>query len=118
MRTLLAPMVCMDDLSKHFFIWLAAAPAFVQVVLGVGFNLIIAPAVLATVAAGVTSLEHLFERFVTDERGVAGLASIAAGWDKLHASVRYRLINLDPAASSFVLKPSAKQALLMKSAKL
>jgi hypothetical protein len=111
-------MVCMDDLSKHFFMWLAAAPAFVQVVLGVGFNLIIAPVVLATVAAGVTSLEHLFERLVTGERGAAALSGIAAGWDKLQASARDHLTDVEPSASSFVLKGNAKQALLMKSAKL
>ena len=71
MRTLLAHLAEMDNLGKHFFIWLAEAPAFVQVVLGVGFNLIIAPAVLAAAAAGVTALEHAFERLVTGEAGSA-----------------------------------------------
>ncbi|MEO8628850.1 MAG: hypothetical protein ABI612_12205 [Betaproteobacteria bacterium] len=118
MRTLLALMVYMDDLSKHFFIWLAAAPAFVQVVLGVGFNLIIAPAVLATVATGVTWLEHLFERFATGERGAAAFYGIAAGWNKLQASARHRLVNVDSAAASFVVTASVKQTLLMKAPKL
>ncbi len=109
----------MDDLGKNFFIWLAAAPAFVQVVLGVGFNLIIAPAVLASVAAGVTALEHLLERLATGELGAAGLRGIEAAWDKLQASARYQLINAEPAASSFVLKRNAtQQSLLMKSPKL
>jgi hypothetical protein len=73
----------MDYVGKHFFIWLAAAPAFVQVVLGVGFNLIIAPAILAAVAAGVTALEHGFERVVTGETGSAVIRSAVSSWTRM-----------------------------------
>lgn len=117
MRTLLAHNADMDDLGKHFFIWLAAAPAFVQVVLGVGFNLIIAPATLTAVAAGVTALERAFERFTAGEMGAAALRGDIPAWNTLRTFVRSLPINIDRCAQSFVLKRSSKQPLLIKSSK-
>ena len=53
----------MHDLSL-FFIWLAAEPAFMQVLLGVVFNLLIAPALVAIVAVCVTAAEERLEQIM------------------------------------------------------
>lgn len=49
------------DLSFEFFSWLANQSAFVEVVIGVFFCLVIAPATLAGIAAAVTRLERFVE---------------------------------------------------------
>jgi hypothetical protein len=49
------------DTSLEFFSWLASQSAFVEVVVGVFFCLIVAPALLAGIATGITLLEGLVE---------------------------------------------------------
>ena len=51
----------MENPTNGFFGWLAAQPAFVEVALGAVFCLIVAPTVLATVAATLTSMEKVVE---------------------------------------------------------
>jgi hypothetical protein len=51
----------MENPTNGFFGWLAAQPAFVEVALGAVFCLIVAPTVLATVAAALTSTERWLE---------------------------------------------------------
>ena len=57
----------MENIGTHFFSWLAAEPAFVQVMLGVLFNLILAPVLVGAVAVGVTAIEGVFERSLQSE---------------------------------------------------
>ncbi len=45
----------------EFFTWIAIQPAFVGVSVGVFFCLVIAPALLATIATAITVLEGLVE---------------------------------------------------------
>lgn len=47
--------------SPEFFNWLANQSAFVEVVIGVFFCLVVAPAMLAGIATAVTRLESLVE---------------------------------------------------------
>ena len=47
--------------SPEFFSWLANQSAFVEVVVGVFFCLIVAPALLAGIATAVTRLEGFVE---------------------------------------------------------
>jgi hypothetical protein len=58
-----------------FFSWLAAQPAGVAVGLGMIFCLVIAPVLLAVVAAGLTTLEQSLGRVLTQ----SGLLTPAAG---------------------------------------
>jgi hypothetical protein len=53
------------DHPNDFFGWLAVQPPCVEVALGAFFCLIVAPAVLAGVAAAVTALEALAEKHLT-----------------------------------------------------
>ena len=76
----------MDDLTPQLFSWLAAEPAFVQVMLGIVFNLILAPLGIAAVAIGATKIENLLIAIGSTqsgqpafkERALAMLASVAA----------------------------------------
>lgn len=47
--------------SPEFFSWLANQSAFVEVVIGVFFCLVVAPAMLAGIATAVTRLESFVE---------------------------------------------------------
>jgi len=49
------------DTSPEFFSWLANQSAFVEVVIGVFFCLVVAPAILAGIATAVTRLEGFVE---------------------------------------------------------
>ena len=49
------------NLSPEFFSWLANQSAFVEVVIGVFFCLVVAPATLAGIATAVTRLESFVE---------------------------------------------------------
>jgi hypothetical protein len=58
----------MHDLAP-FFAWLAVEPAFMQVLLGVVFNLLIAPALVAIVAICVTAAEARLEQIAISALG-------------------------------------------------
>ena len=49
------------DTSPEFFSWLANQAAFVEVVVGVFFCLVVAPTLLAGIATGITLLERFVE---------------------------------------------------------
>jgi len=58
----------------RFYSWLAAEPAFVAVGLGIVFCLLIAPALLAMVAVGLTRLEVKIGR-ILEESGILTLTT-------------------------------------------
>jgi hypothetical protein len=51
----------MENPTSGFFGWLATQPPFIEVALGAMFCLIVAPTILATVAAALTSMERMVE---------------------------------------------------------
>jgi hypothetical protein len=51
--------------SPEFFSWLANQSAFVAVVIGVFFCLVVAPAMLAGIATAVTRLESFVETWLS-----------------------------------------------------
>jgi hypothetical protein len=73
------------EAGNPFFSWLAAQPAFVEVGLGILFCLLIAPALLALVARGLTAIEESVGRVLTQ----SGMLTPDAGpalhgkWDTL-----------------------------------
>jgi len=79
-----------------FFNWLAAQPAFVEVGLGIAFCLLIAPAMLAVIAASLTTFEHKVERiisqsgFLTADSGPA----FAGKWEPLRRALIQELPSL------------------------
>jgi len=68
-----------------FFNWLAAQPAFVEVGLGIAFCLLIAPAMLAVIAASLTTFEHKVERIISQSGFLTADAgpAFAGKWDPL-----------------------------------
>jgi hypothetical protein len=70
---LFAPIRGMNDPAHLFFSWLASEPAFVQVMLGIGFNLIVAPLAIAAVAICITKTESLLVAICSEARGTAAI---------------------------------------------
>jgi hypothetical protein len=77
-----------------FFSWLAAQPAFVAVGLGIVFCLLIAPALLALVAAGLTRLEVKVGRILEESGILAVNADPALNWESLRRAIAEELPGL------------------------
>ena len=56
----------MGNSGNPFFTWLASQPAFIEVGLGMAFCLVIAPVLLAIVAAALTSIEEMLARILSE----------------------------------------------------
>lgn len=56
----------MGNSGNPFFSWLASQPAFIEVGLGMAFCLVIAPVLLALVAAALTSIEATLARILSE----------------------------------------------------
>jgi hypothetical protein len=89
------------ETGNPFFSWLAAQPAFVEVGLGMMFCLVIAPVLLAVVAAGLTTVEQSLGRVLSQ----SGLLTPAAGpafrskWEPLRDALLQELPSLRKALS-------------------
>jgi len=65
----------MFESGSRLWQWLASQPPFVEVAIGIGFVLVLAPTVLAAVAMGCTRLEMLAESIAAKRLTIRPLAS-------------------------------------------
>jgi hypothetical protein len=83
----------MGTSGNPFFSWLASQPAFIEVGLGMAFCLVIAPVLLALVAAALTSIEAKLARILS-ESGVLTPGSAQASrnrWEPLRHALGQEL---------------------------
>ena len=77
--------------GNPFFGWLASQPAFIEVGLGILFCLVIAPVLLALVAACLTSIEQLVGRILGQSGLLSTDTSAANKWAPLRRAVAREL---------------------------
>ena len=83
----------MGNSGNPFFSWLASQPAFIEVGLGMAFCLVIAPVLLALVAAVLTSIEATLARILS-ESGLltpGGAQDSPGRWEPLRRAVAQEL---------------------------
>ena len=77
------------DTPLEFFSWLASQSAFVEVVIGVFFCLVVAPATLAGIATAVTRLEGFVETRLSavPMLNMASASTRSSGTSRWHSGV-------------------------------
>ena len=71
----------MFEAGSWFWRWLAEQPAFIEVGVGMSFVLLLAPAVLVTVAVVATRVEGVVARIVVQFLNSGGRAAVMASAD-------------------------------------
>jgi hypothetical protein len=79
------------ETSNPLFGWLASQPAYIEVGMGILFCLVIAPVLLAVVAAGLTSIEQSFGRILSQSGLLSTGPSAANKWLPLRRAVAQEL---------------------------